>query len=228
MSLRFCRYQVYGCNQSKKDKQGENKMQSRRALATVALSTALGIIIGSTGTSFGNDLDHRVAVGFEIAKQQGIALDQDRPVLGLGSYLVNSAGCNDCHTWPNYAPGGDPFERQPKQVPLANYLAGGRLFALPTENVCSRNLTPAPGTHMAAGLSRADFTYILQTGCDPQDAKFRDPQHCELLQVMPWPNYQDMRPQEISAIYSYLSALPHAKPGAAAQCKPDPQGIKGE
>jgi hypothetical protein len=45
---------------------------------------------------------------------------------------------------------------------------------------------------------------------------------------MPWPNYQEMKPQDVSAIYSYLKALPHADPGKAAQCPPDPQGIKGE
>ena len=89
-----------------------------------------------------------------------------------------------------HAPGGDPFSRQPKQVNTSSFLAGGRAFVLPTETVCSRNITPAPGTHMPAGLSRADFLYVMYTGCDPQDANFRDPQACELLQVMPWPNFR--------------------------------------
>ena len=193
------------------------------AVTSSTLAAALSILAGPAIAS-----DPRSQIGFEIAHQQGITLNESKPEQGLGSYLVNAAGCNDCHTWLNFAPGSDPYLRQPKQVPLANYLAGGRVFALPTENVCSRNITPVPGTHLPAGLTRADFLYVFMTGCDPQDAHFRDPEKCELLQVMPWPNYQDMQTRDVSAIYSYLSALPHAEPGAIAQCKPDPQGIAGE
>jgi hypothetical protein len=179
-------------------------------------------------SAFANEREGRANIGFEIAKQQGITLDQDNPMEGLGSYLVNEGGCNDCHTWPNYAPGGDPYQRQPKQVPLANYLAGGRLFALPNDNVCSRNISPAPGTSKPAGLTRDEFVHVLRTGCDPQSANFHDAAACDLLAVMPWPNIQEMRKQELHAIYAYLSVLPHSEPGAAKQCTPDPQGVAGE
>ena len=199
---------------------------NRGFAATIVCIAILGCFI--PGKTSANDTDSRAEIGFSIAEHQGIELDRDNKAQGLGSYLVNSAGCNDCHTWPNYAPGGNPFARQTKQVPLANFLAGGRLFALPTENVCSRNLSPAQGSHKPAGLSRADFRYVLQTGCDPQDANFRDPQTCELLQVMPWPNYQELSKTDLNAIYSFLSVLPHAEPGAAAQCSPAPQGVAGE
>ncbi len=206
-----------------------------RALALIATSTILVLLAGGSSVYAEDDSmsrdDQRVKIGFDIAAQQGISLDNDIAALGLGSYLVNAMGCNDCHTWPNYAPGGDPYSRQPKQVPLASYLAGGRLFVLPTENVCSRNITPAPGTNKPAGLSRSDFLYVLRTGCDPQDANFRDPQMCELLQVMPWPNYQVMQRRDLTAIYAYLGALPHADPitpSPPGGCTPDPQGVAGE
>lgn len=183
----------------------------------------LGCVVATTG--FAEDLDSRAEIGFSIAEQQGIALDRGNPAQGLGSYLVNAAGCNDCHTWLNFAAGGDPYSRQPKQLNIANFLAGGRLFALPTENVCSRNITPEPGTHKPAGLSRAEFQYVFKTGCDPQEANFHDPETCGLLQVMPWPQYRDLKPQDVNAIYSFLSVLPHAEPGAAAQCVPEAQGV---
>jgi hypothetical protein len=195
-------------------------------LAAGVYLTVLGPVLSEKALA--NGFDQRAEIGFAIAEQQGIALNHDDPAIGLGSYLVNSAGCNDCHTWPNYAPGGNPFTRQPKQVPVANFLAGGRLFKLPTEDVCSRNITPDPRTSKPAGLSRADFLHVMQTGCDPKDANFHDVQTCGLLQIMPWPNYQKMKPQELKAIYSFLSALPHAEPGGAAQCPPDPQGVAGE
>jgi hypothetical protein len=196
---------------------------TRTVVALTAGFAVVGCFLAEKTSA--NDLDKRADIGFAIAEKQGITLNRDNQAEGLGSYIVNSSSCNDCHTWPNFAPGGDPFSRQPKQVNIANLFAGGRLFALPTENLCSRNITPAPGTHQPAGLSRADFLYVMRTGCDPQEANFRDPQACELLQVMPWPQYREMAKQDLNAIYSFLSALPHAKPSTAAQCVPDPQGI---
>jgi hypothetical protein len=191
---------------------------------------ACGAILGAFGaaTALADDWDQRARIGFAIAEQQGITLDRDRPAEGVGSYLVSSNSCNDCHTWPNFVAGGNPYARQPKQFNIANFLAGGRLFVLPSGGVCSANTTPAPGTHKAAGLSRADFIYLMRTGCDPQDSNFRDPAKCGLLQVMPWPQYQDMTQRDLSAVYSFLSALPHAEVGSAAQCSPNPQGVAAE
>ena len=64
----------------------------------------------------------------------------DRDLVGLGSYLVNAAGgCNDCHTNPPFAPGGDPFAGQPKRINVARYLAGGTPFG---NGIVSRNITP--------------------------------------------------------------------------------------
>ena len=46
-----------------------------------------------------------------------VNLDGRNPrLVGLGSYLVNAvAGRTDCHTHPNFAPGGDPYRGQPKK-----------------------------------------------------------------------------------------------------------------
>jgi hypothetical protein len=217
------------------DTGGKMTTSVKRPLTLIA--TSVMVLLGIGGSVYAEDDsdsrdDRRVKIGFDIAAQQKISLDSDDPAVGLGSYLVNAMGCNDCHTWPNYAPGGDPYSRQPKQVPLANYLGGGRLFTLPTEDVCSRNITPAPHTNWPAGLSRPDFFYVLRTGCDPQDPNFRDPQKCELLQVMPWPNYQEMKKKDLAAIYSYLSALPYADPSplgkSSGGCPPASQGVAGE
>jgi hypothetical protein len=201
---------------------------STRALAT-ALASGLVCLAASNPVSADDDFaradNRRARIGLEVADQNGIELSNQDARVGLGSYWVNSTGCNDCHTWPNYSPAGNPFNGQAKQVNVANYLAGGRTFALPGETVCSRNITPAPGTTNPAGLSREDFIYVMRTGCDPRDANFRNPRHCELLQVMPWPNYRAMTSQDLNAMYDYLSALPHADPGAQAQCVVDPQGI---
>ena len=195
---------------------------ARGVLAVVALLQV------AAGTGLAKDLsrDSRVQIGFDIAASQNIKLDPNVPSQGLGSYFVTASSCNDCHTQPNFAPGGDPTQRQPKQVNLANYLAGGRLFPTPAGNFCSRNVTPAPSTGLPAGLTRKQFIYVMKTGCDPQDENFDDPQTCGLLNVMPWPNFSVTYSNfELSAIYDYLSALPHTEVGAATQCTPDPQGV---
>ena len=86
----------------------------------------------------------------------------------------------------------------------------------------------APG-RLGAGhthrLTRDQFFNVMKNGCDPQDGSFNDPKKCDLLNVMPWPNFRNYRVFEINAIYDYLSALPHKDVDAAAQCTPAPQGV---
>ena len=41
--------------------------------------------------------------GFEIAPVKLNLASKDWALVGLGSYLVNTTGCNDCHTHPNWA-----------------------------------------------------------------------------------------------------------------------------
>ena len=204
-------------------------ISASRALAAAAGAVLLHFV--TFGSALADDdhalrADQRASIGFEIAKTQNIALDPNVPSQGLGSYLVTVSSCNDCHSQPNFAPTGNPYSRQPKQVNLPTYLAGARSFPTPAGTFCSRNLTPAPQTGLPAGLTRDQFIYVMRTGCDPQDDDFNDPQQCSLLQVMPWPNFgTTLRRYELSAIYDYLSALPHTEPDATAQCVSDPQGV---
>ena len=196
----------------------------------IGTSSALAVaaVLLSVGIARADDLsrDTRAKIGFEVAASQHITLDPNVPSQGLGSYLVTISNCNDCHTQPNFAPGGDPTQHQPKQVNLANYLAGGRLFPTPTGNFCSRNLTPATSNGLPAGLTREQFITVIRTGCDPLEGNIHDARTCDLLQVMPWSNFNTTyRNFELSAIYDYLSVLPHTEIGDAEQCTPDPQGL---
>ena len=66
---------------------------------------------------------YRIARGYEIAPVPLDLRGLDRNLVGLGSYLVNAAGgCNDCHTNPPYATGGDPFAGQRKRIGIARTL----------------------------------------------------------------------------------------------------------
>jgi hypothetical protein len=149
----------------------------------------------------------RIVRGFRIAPVRLNMAGKDPLFVGLGSYLVNaSGGCNDCHTNPPYAAGGDPFQGQPKRVNAANYLAGGMAFGPFT----SRNLTPEGDAGLPAGLTYAQFVEAMRAGVDHEQLH---PEISPLLQVMPWPVYQDLTDRDLRAIYEYLRAIPHAEPG---------------
>jgi hypothetical protein len=158
------------------------------------------LVIGMAGTmpaAATTDAD-RIARGFKIAPVPLKLKGLDRDLVGLGSYIVNSqGGCQDCHTNPPYADGGNPFLGQPKRVNQAGYMGGGAPFG---PDLFSANLTPdAQGR--PAGLTLAEFVDVMRTGRDPD-------QPSRLLQVMPWPVYQDMRYDDLKAIYTYLRAIP--------------------
>ena len=122
-----------------------------------------------------------------------------------GSYIVNAqGGCNDCHTVPSYAPGGNPFFGQPEQINADCYLAGGAPFG----PFVSRNLTRS-----ARVRTLEQFKDIMRNGTDyVADAT-------PILQVMPWPVYGKMSDRELEAIYEFLNAIPLINPRPAA-CAP--------
>jgi hypothetical protein len=148
----------------------------------------------------------RIQRGFAIAPVQLRLRGKNLALVGLGSYLVNGAGgCNDCHTNPPYAVGGDPFLGQPKRINADHYLAGGVAFGPFT----SRNITPDENG-LPAGLTYEQFRQVMRTGIDLDQ---EHPQISPLLQVMPWPVFQNLVERDLRAIYEYLSAIPHAEPG---------------
>jgi hypothetical protein len=127
--------------------------------------------------------------------------NRNQLLVGLGSYLVNQvASCNDCHTSPSFAPGHDPFLGQPKQINAAVYLAGGHSYpADDGETVFPPNITP-DSTGKPGGLTYRQFVLAMRYGQDPAANR--------LLQVMPWPSYQDLTHRDLRAIYEYLSSIP--------------------
>ncbi|MGH7487423.1 MAG: cytochrome C [bacterium] len=165
--------------------------------ALVGLALTLALPSHGQKAAGSTDAD-KVAIGYRIAPVPLNLRHRNRGLVGLGSYIVNAqSGCNDCHTSPPYAAGGDPYQGQPKQFNADRYLAGGAAFG----PIISANITPdAQG--LPAGLTLAEFKDVLRTGHDP-DVPGR------LLQVMPWPVFQSMTDNDIRAIYEYLRSIPH-------------------
>jgi hypothetical protein len=139
---------------------------------------------------------------------------KDRELVGLGSYYVNTNGCNDCHTYPNWAAGHNPFNGEPQQVNTDRYLAGGRPFGSDSYGpIVSANLTPDL-SEKPAGLNWWEFRNVMRTGHDPHvDGR--------LLQVMPWPIYRWKTDPELRAMYEYLRAIPSCQdtPSPEPACK---------
>jgi hypothetical protein len=146
--------------------------------------------------------DARIFRGYRIAPVPLKLRGRNRDLVGLGSYIVNAqSGCNDCHTNPPYAPGGDPFAGEPEQINVDGYLAGGTPFG-PT--IVSANITPdADGR--PAGLTFPEFKRLLQTGHDPHTGG--------ILQVMPWPVFGNMVDRDLRAVYEYLRSIPSLEGG---------------
>lgn len=139
----------------------------------------------------------RIRIGYAISPVRLSLRGRNWALVGLGSYIVNAqGGCNDCHTYPAYAPDGDPFKGMAEKINADQYMTGGRQFGPFT----SPNLTPDEEGR-PAGLSYKAFKTALRTGKDPDDAT-------RILQVMPWPVYGKMSERDLRAIYEYLSAIP--------------------
>jgi hypothetical protein len=159
--------------------------------------------------------DPRVDRGFAIAPVPLDLRGKNRSLVGLGSYLVNGvASCGDCHSNPTWAAGGDPYKGETKKVNVAGYLGGGQAFG----PFISRNITPDK-TGRTGGHTYADFLLEFQHGIDLDHAHT---QISPLLQVMPWPVFQNMQDLDARAIYEYLNSIPclEGGPGEPAnRCK---------
>ena len=184
--------------------------QSRRVLVTAVLAAA-GLTWAAVAiTAQGSDIQRGADIAPVPLKMKGL----NPALVREGSYIVNAhGGCNDCHTVPSYAPGGDPFMGQPEQINQACYLAGGAVFG----PFVSRNITPR-ANGLPAGRTLEQFKQIMHQGTD-----FRNPADTTpILQVMPWPVYGKMSDHDLEAIYEYLSAIPSISPRPAFCTPPTP------
>ena len=128
-------------------------------------------------------------------------------LVGRGSYLVNGPGnCSSCHTiGVRFVTGGNPFNGESKVENTVNFLGGNRAFS---GGILSRNLTP-DASGLPAGLTLDQFITTIRTGVDQKNlAPFTPSTTLDLLQIMPWPQFQNLTSEDLRAIYEYLKALP--------------------
>lgn len=129
----------------------------------------------------------------------------DSAQLARGKYLVEIAGCGDCHT-PGHFSGKEDMRR---------YLAGSDVgLSLPDgSTVVGSNLTPDPATGLGK-WSIADIVRALKSGVTP-DGRVLSP-------IMPWANFNHLTRADAHAIAVFLKSLPpvrHRVPGPFAPGK---------
>ena len=194
------------------------RMGTAAAFGAVVLG---GMIISAGPGPAGDDDESKIQQGFAIAPVPLNLAGKDRGLVGLGSYIVNAQiDCNGCHTsaprnmpWLEWVPGGIPyFGQRPTKVNPQYYLGGGQHFTLipGLPDIISRNLTPDKTGHPEGGRSFEEFVQILRTGVDLDHLhpNLPPPFDGSLLQIMPWPAFQNMTDHDLRAIYEYLSAIP--------------------
>jgi hypothetical protein len=174
-------------------------MQRIRSITVAGAAAAVLALMAlpAAGAADDESSQSQIQRGFEINPVPLDLKGKNRALVGLGSYIVNTTGCNDCHTNPSYAPGGNPFLGQPEQVNVAGFLAGGQHFG----PFVSANITP-DALGRPAGLTLEQFISTLRTGHNPLDPPG------VLLQVMPWPAFGKKTDRDLTAIYEYLRSIP--------------------
>jgi len=174
-------------------------MQRIRSIAVAGAAAAVLALMAlpAAGAADDESSQSQIQRGFEINPVPLDLKGKNRALVGLGSYIVNTTGCNECHTNPSYAPGGNPFLGQPEQVNVAGFLAGGQHFG----PFVSANITP-DALGRPAGLTLEQFISTLRTGHNPLDPPG------VLLQVMPWPAFGKKTDRDLTAIYEYLRSIP--------------------
>jgi len=175
------------------------KTPSLIALTAALLGIAAAACAGGDGgrpEGRGSD-DERVRLGFKLSPVPLKLRGRNLELLGLGSYLINTSGCGECHTHPAFVPGGNPFLGQAEVINTAVYMSGGRMFG-PVNT--APNITPDE-FGKPAGLDFAAFETAIRTGRKP-DASGR------IMQVMPWPQMGKRTTRELRAMYEYLRSIP--------------------
>ncbi|MDN3205906.1 c-type cytochrome [Algoriphagus sediminis] len=114
--------------------------------------------------------------------------------IAYGSYLVNAAGCAECHT---------PVDAQGAIIPELSF-TGGRSFVMPGGTLLSSNITPHEN-----GLGGWTEDYFVQMFKQYEDSSYVNPPVApgDYNTIMPWTMYAGMKESDLSAIYAYIMTL---------------------
>lgn len=143
--------------------------------------------------------------------------DAADPRVERGRYLVNTSGCNDCHTpWHVGPDGPEPdwsrllsghpqqMELPPPPAPVGPWIASvaatNTAWAGPWGISFTANLTPDAETGLGR-WSEQEFVDTLRSGRHLGRGR-------AILPPMPWTVYGQMTDEDLAAVFAYLKSLP--------------------
>ena len=115
--------------------------------------------------------------------------------VAYGAYMVNAAGCVECHT---------PVTPQGQIIPEQAF-SGGREFANPDGSVVrSSNISPD-----LTGIGQWSESQFVRQFKQYQDSGYVIPKvkPGEFNSIMPWTMYSGMKESDLQAIYAYLKTV---------------------
>jgi mono/diheme cytochrome c family protein len=142
-----------------------------------------------------------IVCGFASSSLARTPDQQDFQKIERGRYLVTAGDCAACHT---RLDGGAPF-------------AGGRPIETPFGNVVSANITPDKQTGIG-GWSEDDFDKAVRQGIRPDGSR--------LYPAMPYTSYTNMKRDDVSAMYAYLSTIAPVHNEVQSDTLPFPLSIR--
>ena len=113
--------------------------------------------------------------------------------LKYGAYMVNVAGCIECHS---------PVKNG--QIIARKEFTGGREFMMPSGMVRSANLTPDQETGIGSWTPE-HFVARFKAYSNPDNVAIMTKN--DVNTVMPWTMYAGMDSTDLLAIYKYLHSL---------------------
>jgi mono/diheme cytochrome c family protein len=118
-----------------------------------------------------------------------------RATAEYGAYLAGIASCATCHT-----------QEEKGKLKEDLRFAGGRVFQFPGAAVVSANITPDPDT----GIGSWSEDYFKQRFALHRAYVENGPPAAgpERFTVMPWLNFSQLEPDDLSAIYKFLQKQP--------------------
>ena len=141
----------------------------------------------------------------------------DTALINQGKYLVSVSGCNDCHTSKVMTDQGPALDSNLYLAghPAALGLPPADAVKGPWGTSFAANLTPdSTGIGM---WTEAQFIRAFQHGDAKGIAGNR-----KLLPPMPWQVYQQMKPEDVRAIFAYLKSIPPVKNVVPEPIAPQP------
>lgn len=145
------------------------------------------------------DFPVSLLVNLEPQKANPTKLPLQSDTLAYGRYIVNAAGCVECHS---------PVDKQAK-ILAGKEFSGGRNFPMPGGLLTTPNITQDMETGI--GTWNADmfvqrFKMYADTGYHARSVNSTD-----FNTIMPWMMYAQMTEADLRAIYAYLKTISPVK-----------------